>query len=129
MTRRIGRRAFASGLAGLVVSLGAFCLPHASGAQQSASPRLIGVLLVEFSLESKEAQAFRQGLRDAGYAEGRDVVIEWRSADGDYARIPELAVRSGPAQSRCNRRGQYTWSPGGQARHVHYPDRHGGHGR
>jgi len=42
--------------------------------------------------ESKEAQAFRQGLRDAGYAEGRDVVTEWRSANGDYDRIPELAA-------------------------------------
>jgi ABC-type uncharacterized transport system substrate-binding protein len=44
------------------------------------------------SPESKEAQAFRQGLRDAGYAEGRDVVIEWRSANGDYARVPQLAA-------------------------------------
>ena len=45
-----------------------------------------------FSPESKEAQAFRQGLRDAGYAEGRDVVIEWRSANGDYDRVPELVA-------------------------------------
>jgi putative ABC transport system substrate-binding protein len=37
-------------------------------------------------------QLFRQGLRDAGYAEGRDLVIEWRSANGDYARIPELVA-------------------------------------
>jgi len=88
----MGRRAFACGLAALVASLGAFCLPCASDAQQPASPRLIGVLLVAFSLESKEAQAFRQGLRDAGYAEGRDVVIEWRSVNGDYARIPALAT-------------------------------------
>ena len=34
----------------------------------------------------------REGLRDAGYVEGRDVVIVWRSANGDYARIPELAA-------------------------------------
>jgi putative ABC transport system substrate-binding protein len=47
---------------------------------------------VGFSPEGKEAQAFRQGLRDAGYAEGRDVVIEWRSASGDYARVPELVA-------------------------------------
>ena len=46
---------------------------------------------MSYSLESKEAQAFRQGLRDAGYAEGRDVVIEWRVANGDYARVLELA--------------------------------------
>ena len=86
------RRAFTRDLAALVGSLGLACLPVKADAQQPASPRLIGVLLVAFSLESKEAQAFRQGLRDAGYAEGRDVVIEWRSADGDYARIPELAT-------------------------------------
>jgi putative ABC transport system substrate-binding protein len=47
---------------------------------------------VGFSPESKEAQAFRQGLRDAGYAEGRDVVIELRPANGEYARVPELAA-------------------------------------
>ena len=34
---------------------------------------------------------FRKGLREAGYAEGRDVVIDWRCAS-DYARIPELAA-------------------------------------
>ena len=44
------------------------------------------------STESKEAEAFRQGLRDAGYVEGRDVVIEWRSANGDSARVPTLAT-------------------------------------
>jgi putative ABC transport system substrate-binding protein len=37
-------------------------------------------------------QAFQEGLKDAGYAEGRDVVIEWRSTNGDYHRIPELAA-------------------------------------
>jgi putative ABC transport system substrate-binding protein len=41
---------------------------------------------------SKEAQEFRQGLRDAGYAEGRDVLIEWRFANGDYDRVPELVA-------------------------------------
>ena len=47
---------------------------------------------MSFSPESKEAQAFREGLRDANYAEGRDVVIEWRSADGDYEKVPGLVA-------------------------------------
>ena len=54
--------------------------------------RRVGVLLVGRSLESKDAQQFRQGLVDAGYAEGRDVVVEWRSAKGNYDRVPELVV-------------------------------------
>jgi putative ABC transport system substrate-binding protein len=92
MTLRITRRAFARDLAALVGSLGLYCLPVKAYPQQTASPRRIGILLVAFTLESKEAQAFRQGLRDAGYAEGRDVVIEWRSANGDYDRVPGLAA-------------------------------------
>jgi putative ABC transport system substrate-binding protein len=92
VTRRMTRRAFVRDLAALVGSLGLACLPVKADAQQSASPRRIGVLLVARSPESKEAQAFREGLQDAGYVEGRDVVIEWRSAKGDYARIPELVA-------------------------------------
>jgi len=67
--------------------------PLAAAAQQQVtSPRRIGVLLVGLSPESKEAKQFRLGLRDAGYSEGRDVVIEWRSANGDYDRVPELVA-------------------------------------
>jgi putative ABC transport system substrate-binding protein len=93
MIKQIRRRRFTSGLlTALVGSLAAFCLPIRSDAQQPVSPRLVGVLLVEFSSESREPQAFRQGLREMGYTEGRDVLIEWRSAEGDYARIPGLAT-------------------------------------
>ena len=42
--------------------------------------------------ESQEARAFQAGLRDAGYSEGRDLVIEWRSANGDYENIPRLVA-------------------------------------
>jgi putative ABC transport system substrate-binding protein len=47
---------------------------------------------VGLSSEGKEAHEFREGLRDVGYVEGRDVVIEWRSAGGDYDRVTELAA-------------------------------------
>jgi putative tryptophan/tyrosine transport system substrate-binding protein len=61
-------------------------------AQQGASPRRIGVVLVGLTPESKPARSFLQGLRDAGYSVGRDVVIEWRLARGDYDRVPELVA-------------------------------------
>src|SRR5262245_21313372 len=63
--------------------------PAVAQAQQH-STRRIGFLLVGLSPESKQAQHFRQGIRDAGYAEGRDVIIEWRSANGDYDRVQTL---------------------------------------
>ena len=40
--------------------------------------------------ESKPAKEFRLGLRDLGYSEGRDILIEWRSAGGNYDRLPSL---------------------------------------
>ena len=58
----------------LAIWVGLFGLPGAAVAQLPVSPRHIGVLLVVFSSESKEADEFREGLRDAGYVEGRDVV-------------------------------------------------------
>jgi putative tryptophan/tyrosine transport system substrate-binding protein len=79
------RREFIVALGGTVAAW-----PLAAGAQQATHPRRIGVLLVGLSPESKQAKHFRLGLRDAGYSEGRDVMIEWRSANGDYDRVPAL---------------------------------------
>jgi ABC-type uncharacterized transport system substrate-binding protein len=67
-------------------------LAGAADAQQAASLRRIGVLVVSFSPESRVAQAFRRGLLDAGYSEGRNVVIEWRYTHGDYDRVAEAAA-------------------------------------
>jgi putative tryptophan/tyrosine transport system substrate-binding protein len=79
-----------------LVALGAYPwrlgLGGGADAQQPASAWRIGVLLVGISVERKEVQEFRQGLRDTGYSEGRDLVIEWRFADGDYGRVPALVA-------------------------------------
>jgi putative tryptophan/tyrosine transport system substrate-binding protein len=69
---------------------GALAWPTVARAQQASLPRHIGVLLVGLTVESKQARQFRQGLRDAGYVEGRNIAIEWRVAEGDYNRVPEL---------------------------------------
>jgi putative ABC transport system substrate-binding protein len=81
----LNRRAFVCG------SMAVLAAPHGAGAQQPGMRRRIGVLLVLLSPDGKEAAAFRQGLREAGYFEERNVDIEWRSANGDYARLPQLA--------------------------------------
>ena len=76
----------------VVLTLSLALAPLAAEAQQPASPQRIGVLLVLLSPAGMEVQAFRQGLREAGYVEGRNVLIELRSANGDYARLPQLAA-------------------------------------
>ena len=87
------RRAFAFALVALAGGFVSFGLSSGADVLEPGSPRHVGVLLGALSPESNEAQAFRHGLLDAGYVEGRDVVIEWRTANGDYARLPELATQ------------------------------------
>ena len=61
-------------------------------AQRASTPPRIGILLVGLTRDSNAAQHFRQGLRELGYTEGRDVILEWRSAEGDYERVPRLVA-------------------------------------
>ncbi len=66
--------------------------PSAAAQQPAKVPR-IG-LLSPFSPSATEAwiQAFRQGLRDLGYVEGKNILIEYRYAEGKSDRLPELAA-------------------------------------
>ena len=82
------RREFTLVLLASVARLGPLGFPSVADAQQPASPRRIGVLLAASLPEEEMAQAFRQGLLGAGYSEGRDVVIEWRSATATTRGYP-----------------------------------------
>jgi putative tryptophan/tyrosine transport system substrate-binding protein len=67
-------------------------LPFAAGAQSRIVP-VIGFLNSgSQSAFAGLADAFRQGLGDEGYVEGNNVRIEYRWADGDYARLPALVT-------------------------------------
>jgi putative ABC transport system substrate-binding protein len=70
-------------------------LPVAAGAQQTAKIPRIGFLSPSSPSDSRTPLrfgAFRQGLRELGYLEGRTIAIESRWAEGKYDRLPGLAA-------------------------------------
>src|SRR6516162_6882119 len=69
----------------------AIAWPVAARAQQPKVPT-IGALVIGNTDPEEFWRVFRQGLRDLGYVEGQNVRFEFRSAEGQANRVPELAA-------------------------------------
>jgi putative ABC transport system substrate-binding protein len=77
------------------LGLCALAAPLRAYAQQQGKIRRVGFLTARrrpVSLDTDYYGAFPRGMRDLGYVEGKNLVIEWRFGDGQYERLPGLAA-------------------------------------
>jgi putative tryptophan/tyrosine transport system substrate-binding protein len=83
----VNRRAFLSAM-----PLAMLAAPRAAEAQPAAKTARIGYLATNLAAAPHLQEAFLRGLRDLGYVEGRNVVIEYRDAEEKRERLPALAA-------------------------------------
>jgi putative ABC transport system substrate-binding protein len=83
---RVQRRQF------LIAAGALLATPLVAEAQQAVKVARIGYLTGNLAARPHLLEAFRQGLRDLGYVETRNVVIEYRDAEGKLERLPALAA-------------------------------------
>ena len=75
------------------VGAGLLAAPLVAGAQQAGRVHRIGYLTGGLSTDRPHLiEAFRQGLRELGWVEGQNIVIEYRYAEGRFDRLPDLAA-------------------------------------
>jgi putative ABC transport system substrate-binding protein len=81
-------------MAGLFVFIVALtiCGARAEAQQSGKIPRIGYLDAVSLSVNAARVEVFRQSLRKLGYVEGKNIFIEWRSADGKLDRLPALGA-------------------------------------
>ena len=77
----------------VVLTVSLILAPFAAEAQQAGKVARLGVLLFGTPATDPNLAAFVAGLRDLGYVEGRNLALEYRSAEGRPERVRELAVQ------------------------------------
>src|SRR5262245_26950513 len=86
--------------------------PVAEAQQPAKVPVIARLAATSASAETARIEAFRQGLRELNYVEGKNIVIDWRFGEGKLERLPELAaelvrlkvaviVTGGPSSTRA----------------------------
>ena len=81
-----------TGLSSILLALTLLTVFVIAEAQQPKKVPRIGYLTPSTSVNRSYSEAFRQGLRDLGYVEGKNLVIEWRANEGKLDRNPALAA-------------------------------------
>jgi putative tryptophan/tyrosine transport system substrate-binding protein len=77
----------------LTLLAGVTVVPAPARAQRQGTIPVIGLISSRSHSDSAHVIAgFRSGLAETGYVEGQDVLVEYRWADGDYARLPTLTT-------------------------------------
>jgi len=76
----------------IVLAVGLTLAPLAVQAQPAGRVYRVGLLGLASGSDVPVLAALPQGLRDLGYEEGKNLVIEYRTAEGDYDRLPRLAA-------------------------------------
>jgi putative ABC transport system substrate-binding protein len=90
---KAGAKAMQKRIFGLALGASLFGLSFPAEAQQPTKIPRIGFLSATLlSIISPRIEALRQGLHELGYVEGKNIVIEWRSAEGKLDRVPALAA-------------------------------------
>lgn len=100
-----------------LLALGA--APFASAQQTAKIPRIAVFSVTPLSAQAPWLEALRQGLRELGYVEGKNIVIEYRSAEGKLDRTQEIAaelvrlnvaciITAGPTPTRASKQATAT---------------------